>query len=542
MSGMPCQDCSGVLVTSGFAVAAVSDGHGGERYFRSGEGSRMAVRVALDLIGEYLSAEDAAARLRKDPDTFIERMTKSILASWYLAVDDYDRAHPLSLKEAEIDSRHGGDPMSRYGATLIAGALGEGFALGIQIGDGCLAAIGRGGEDSIPVPEDPDCFMNVTTSLCQAEPLERFRHWYVDEDVPMALVLASDGVTNTFEDGPAFLRYCRTASCFALGDGIWDRLMSRTKGRADRSSRDDVSIAVVCTDCPEMRALRESIDRGYEESDLRNAPHAAVSRGEAVCGDMRFRILGDGRLRMTSYSGSDPGEFLIPDRVCVGGSVMKVAEIGSRCFVKRRVSAVVIPATVETVHPKAFYKCQGLRSVEVMGDASLSPNSFFSCNRLEGPMMEFRRPLERSLLRKHLHEFEEVPFHLPERGDVHALLGRVRPDDGRPDRYRRHARMLGFYDAGLQPSVDSGYPGLAPHGPAIDFGGGYHYRCILRLQPSGERFLVFYLRPFERSGYPRDQVFQRLVIGAAWFHYSLNYLCAAGDYSNVGRRPHSVPV
>ena len=86
-------------------------------------------------------------------------------------MDDYDRRHPLSKKEKEIDSRHGGDPRSRYGATLIAGALGEGFALGIQIGDGCLAAIGRGGEDSVPVPEDPDCFLNVTTSLCQTEPL-----------------------------------------------------------------------------------------------------------------------------------------------------------------------------------------------------------------------------------------------------------------------------------------------------------------------------------------------------------------------------------
>ena len=112
--------------------------------------------------------------------------------------EEYDRSFPLSAEERESDAHNCGDRLVKYGATLIAAALGEGFAFGMQVGDGTLACIGLSGEDFAPVPEDPGCFLNVTTSLCQ--PVPPIRTWSSEGSTVMAIVLATDGVTNTFED------------------------------------------------------------------------------------------------------------------------------------------------------------------------------------------------------------------------------------------------------------------------------------------------------------------------------------------------------
>ncbi|MBR4504145.1 MAG: protein phosphatase 2C domain-containing protein [Candidatus Methanomethylophilaceae archaeon] len=50
--GLPCQDSSGCISDEWFSAAAVSDGHGGSRYFRSNVGSRIAVDCALEAVRE----------------------------------------------------------------------------------------------------------------------------------------------------------------------------------------------------------------------------------------------------------------------------------------------------------------------------------------------------------------------------------------------------------------------------------------------------------------------------------------------------------
>ena len=52
-SGTPCQDSARVLITDKLAVAAVSDGHGSEKHFRSASGSEMAARVALRSVTDF---------------------------------------------------------------------------------------------------------------------------------------------------------------------------------------------------------------------------------------------------------------------------------------------------------------------------------------------------------------------------------------------------------------------------------------------------------------------------------------------------------
>lgn len=45
-SGKPCQDASFAVNREAYAMAIVSDGHGGPRYFRSDKGSAFAVEAA----------------------------------------------------------------------------------------------------------------------------------------------------------------------------------------------------------------------------------------------------------------------------------------------------------------------------------------------------------------------------------------------------------------------------------------------------------------------------------------------------------------
>jgi hypothetical protein len=59
-------------------------------------------------------------------------------------------------------------------------------------------------------------------------------------------------------------------------------------------------------------------------------------------------------------------------------------------------SSVFIPGTVETIGPKAFYKCQRLASAEIAGPAQVPKDAFFNCSRLKDLRVESRPSLRRS--------------------------------------------------------------------------------------------------------------------------------------------------
>lgn len=61
-SGTPCQDSARVLITDKLAVAAVSDGHGSEKHFRSASGSEMAARVALRSVTDFCERNGSLGR------------------------------------------------------------------------------------------------------------------------------------------------------------------------------------------------------------------------------------------------------------------------------------------------------------------------------------------------------------------------------------------------------------------------------------------------------------------------------------------------
>ncbi|MBR4504146.1 MAG: protein phosphatase 2C domain-containing protein [Candidatus Methanomethylophilaceae archaeon] len=329
-----------------------------------------------------------------DCDAALGTLAESIVSSWKEKVLDYDAGHPLSYAERIWMSNLGisdQDPLIAYGATLLVCCLSDSCAFCIQIGDGLAAAIGD--EDFLPVADDPKCRMNMTTSLCQSDPVRSFRFWYETERIPMAIVLATDGVTNTFESRESFLRFCRSASFFPLDSGdLWPRLMWKASARSDASGRDDTSVGVVCRDCPELRAMKESAEAKYREIDFSTAVPARRRKDLYDADGMLFEICGEGVRLVCCDSG---GEVKIPARIRCGDRVFPVAEIGSRSFAKTKAEKVRVPYTVERISPKAFFKCRSLKRVEFEGTPLIHPKAFFCCFSLRYLPEKARGPARR---------------------------------------------------------------------------------------------------------------------------------------------------
>jgi hypothetical protein len=201
-------------VTAGggrYAVAAVSDGHGAEPYFRSGTGAKRAVEVSMNAAAEFISRVDGSMlHSAEDVNKQLSQLEKCIISRWGDAVYEDFLEHPYSDDEiAKIPPDWGFDDSvySVYGCTLLLVAVTEHFWFGLQIGDGRIVEFTNAGERREPVPWDENCFLNATTSICDISAADEFRHFY-SEKLPEAVVLATDGVSESFNGKPGLYNMC----------------------------------------------------------------------------------------------------------------------------------------------------------------------------------------------------------------------------------------------------------------------------------------------------------------------------------------------
>lgn len=211
--GKVCQDYAYSRMGDRYAVAIVSDGHGSNSYFRSDRGSRLAVEATRESIEYFMrnflkqkSSERSLSLYSKDD--LMRQLETAIICNWRAKIDEDHKLNPFTEEEfrlltPEECKQLKENPEERfvkaYGATLIAVVVYlDHFWFGLHIGDGkCVAqyADGRFGQ---PIPWDDKCFLNVTTSLCDRNPLGNFRHCFHTDNFPMAIFIGSDGVDDCF--------------------------------------------------------------------------------------------------------------------------------------------------------------------------------------------------------------------------------------------------------------------------------------------------------------------------------------------------------
>lgn len=243
----PCQDCAYSEVSPSLSMAIVCDGHGGERYFRSQVGSKIAVEVIRDAVKQFVETLPLSVYCRdgkslfkgmpftdhseakpyktdsehaKEAEMAHEALTalfSSIIAQWNEKIDEHakvndldewEKAHvPQKIQERFTVDRN--DPNKTfektYGCTLMVYVQTPDFWFAFHLGDGKFLRYQM--EDGKPVfdqpiPWDEKCFLNKTTSICDSKALDEVRYCYEgDGHFPDAVFLGSDGIDDSYGDG-----------------------------------------------------------------------------------------------------------------------------------------------------------------------------------------------------------------------------------------------------------------------------------------------------------------------------------------------------
>lgn len=182
----------------GAAVLAVSDGHGSSRHFRSKDGSRIAVDVAVEVLSQEAAWIGTPAASRQ-PDALVA----GIIAAWRARVLDHAARNPMpegsSGDEEEI--------LLAYGATLIAAAVSASETVVLQLGDGDLLLGRSDGTILRPLPDDEGLVGEQTYSLCLPDAPERTRVRALPHAAPEIdfIMLSTDGLSKSFADPRAFV-------------------------------------------------------------------------------------------------------------------------------------------------------------------------------------------------------------------------------------------------------------------------------------------------------------------------------------------------
>ena len=285
-----CQDASLSYQDENCAIAVVCDGHGGDDYVRSAIGSKFASAIAKKNIQKFLLGMDKE-KFFLNPDKQLKILEASIISHWNESVSDYHSKHPFDEAELIVVSekakkRYLEDEKiwSAYGTTLIAVAMNEDYWFAIHIGDGKCVAINHAGEFKQPIPWDPKCFLNATTSICDSDAIDNFRHFYSDK-LPAAVFVGSDGIDDCFNNNEQLYNLYKTVLySFATTD-----FKEACEGLADylprlsaKGSGDDVSIAALLDmDSISELSIVKDYDKSKEKAKLEENARKEAEKNEA---------------------------------------------------------------------------------------------------------------------------------------------------------------------------------------------------------------------------------------------------------------------
>jgi hypothetical protein len=259
---MPSQDAVSAREIGGAGlVAAVADGHGHWRHFRSARGAQIAVEIGCalgaDLAGRLAAAgHEVAGPIRSELQ---DHLVPELVNRWREVVLAEADSQPLTADEREL-RLPGDDPTVAYGTTLLLGILWNHWLLLAQIGDGDIVCVQRNGTALLPVPDDPQLDGRFTTSLCGPDAVSDVRIAVVDtRQTPLvAVLLATDGYGNAqvadpwagaFSKDLAELLARRGPSWLAGQLPTWVARCASPDGSAD-----DTSVALLLAPAPGLAA------------------------------------------------------------------------------------------------------------------------------------------------------------------------------------------------------------------------------------------------------------------------------------------------
>lgn len=284
-SNKVCQDSSYCEVSPGLSIALVSDGHGGERYFRSDIGSQLACYVTANLIREFVNEipsnlfsgveftqfgimSDISEIRSNHQIAALRRLSEAIIANWRTEIINHAKANPATPAELEHVPEQYRDALSDenkiakvYGCTLMGYVRTPTYWFAFQIGDGKCFSFHKETGPKQPVLWDDACFLNKTTSICDSNAIGEFRFTYQgDGSFPYAVVLGSDGLDDSFGEDKNLVNFY-----IQLLKMAYTEPFEKTKETVDadlpilskRGSQDDMSISLVWDETAVDYAVKE---------------------------------------------------------------------------------------------------------------------------------------------------------------------------------------------------------------------------------------------------------------------------------------------
>jgi hypothetical protein len=189
------------------SVIAVSDGHGGNRYIRSRDGSNMAVLCAARIALENLQL---SSKMRKDDLADVIRHIKSrYLLLWQKEVDNNINNVPFTEEEKTFLEKNCtpeerdsvlNDQRMAYGCTFLCAIAYDDLVLTLQLGDGNILGLYSGDVVEELMSPDPRNIGNETMSLCSLEVSDIAHEVFIGDKIPQLITLTTDGVKNSYDD------------------------------------------------------------------------------------------------------------------------------------------------------------------------------------------------------------------------------------------------------------------------------------------------------------------------------------------------------
>ena len=281
-----CQDSSLSWQTDRYAAVIVCDGHGGEKYIRSADGSAIASEMGKRAIDEFMQSvyskktflNNYVSDLNSNNfDKLLSQLERSIIHCWNEEVINNYTEMPLNADEkweglSDSDKKAlERSPVKAYGTTFIATVITKDFCFVIKLGDGNANLILK--DMTVFSPEelaDDLLQFNVTTSMCNSDADVMFRHYFCNissenEKSVVGALLSSDGVINCFRAEEAYCSFVENVY-YAYGEESIENAKSELEGVlnvfSERGSGDDLSIAIIRSEMTEeektqLKAKRE---------------------------------------------------------------------------------------------------------------------------------------------------------------------------------------------------------------------------------------------------------------------------------------------
>jgi hypothetical protein len=273
-----CQDYSySHIDENGLAIAVVCDGHGGKHYFRSDVGARFATEIIANNAKEFVNNIDETLfvgqpftqqaaiqteidrqdfRKEKPIDVAFRQLFASIIGQWQQRIEQHAAENPLTDKEnTQVEEQYrkefqeGYKLEKIYGCTLMAYVSTPKYWFAFHLGDGKMISFDQDAQWKEPVLWDDRCFLNKTTSICDSDALNEFRHTYQgDGGFPIAVFLGSDGMDDSFGEETNLVNfYVKVAKSLVTNghDATFADIQDTLPVLSKRGSQDDMSVACV---------------------------------------------------------------------------------------------------------------------------------------------------------------------------------------------------------------------------------------------------------------------------------------------------------